>query len=209
MAFRALDSRARGQEHAVRPVRAFDPDGQRLEPREPGRVVLQDPARRRRRRWRTRRTCSWPCASTATSATTIRSSVGRRTSTTRRPRTSRRRRSKTDPASGEQRIGGTAVEGAKPLYEVVYDATTGDIKHDRTGQVTPPKFPYRGQVRGQGKGHRAASNWPTGSLRPTTSISPAAMSIGCGATCWASASSSRSTTSAPATRPAIRSCSTT
>jgi WD40 repeat protein len=49
---------------------------------------------------------------------------------------------KTDPASGEQRIGGTAVEGAKPLYEVVYDAKTGDMKHERTGQVTPPKFPF-------------------------------------------------------------------
>lgn len=49
---------------------------------------------------------------------------------------------KTDPASGEKRIGGSAVEGAKPLYEIVYDNKQGDIKHERTGQVTPPQFPY-------------------------------------------------------------------
>jgi cob(I)alamin adenosyltransferase len=39
-------------------------------------------------------------------------------------------------------IGGTAVEGAKPLYEVVFDQTEGEILHDRTKQVAPPKFPY-------------------------------------------------------------------
>jgi WD40 repeat protein len=49
---------------------------------------------------------------------------------------------KTDPASKGATIGGTAVEGAKPLYEVVFDAKAGDVKHDRTGQVTPPKFPF-------------------------------------------------------------------
>jgi WD40 repeat protein len=49
---------------------------------------------------------------------------------------------KTDPASAGATIGGTAVEGAKPLYEVVFDAKSGDVKHDRTGQVTAPKFPF-------------------------------------------------------------------
>lgn len=49
---------------------------------------------------------------------------------------------KTDPASGKSRIGGTAVEGAKPLYEVVFDKADGDIKHDRTGEVTAPEFPF-------------------------------------------------------------------
>ena len=53
---------------------------------------------------------------------------------------------KGDPASGGQSIGGTAVEGGKPLYEIVGDAKSGDIKHDRTGQVTPPKFPYQANV---------------------------------------------------------------
>lgn len=49
---------------------------------------------------------------------------------------------KADPASGKNRIGGTAVEGAKPLYEVVFDKPNGDITHDRTGATTPPAFPY-------------------------------------------------------------------
>ncbi len=49
---------------------------------------------------------------------------------------------KNDPASGDRRIGGSAVEGAKFLYEIVYDKTEGEIKHDRTGAVAPPRFPY-------------------------------------------------------------------
>ncbi len=56
----------------------------------PGRVVLTRFCASRRRRWRTRRTCSWACGSIATSATTIPSSAGRRTSTIRRPPTSPR-----------------------------------------------------------------------------------------------------------------------
>ncbi|NOS70023.1 MAG: DUF1549 domain-containing protein [Verrucomicrobia bacterium] len=49
---------------------------------------------------------------------------------------------KEDPASGEKKIGGSAVEGAKPLYEMVSDMTEGEVKHDRTGKVSPPVFPY-------------------------------------------------------------------
>jgi WD40 repeat protein len=49
---------------------------------------------------------------------------------------------KADPASNGRNIGGTAVEGAKPLYEFVSDVPTGDMHHDRTGAVTDPKFPY-------------------------------------------------------------------
>ena len=49
---------------------------------------------------------------------------------------------KEDPASNGRRIGGTAVEGATPLYEQVVDQSEGEVKHDRTGQVTPPKFPF-------------------------------------------------------------------
>jgi hypothetical protein len=47
-----------------------------------------------------------------------------------------------DPKFKGQVIGGTAVEGAKPLVELVNDAKGGEIKHDRTGEVAPPKFPY-------------------------------------------------------------------
>ena len=49
---------------------------------------------------------------------------------------------KADPNAKGAAIGGSAVEGGKPLYEVVFDQPTGDIKHDRTGQVTAPKFPF-------------------------------------------------------------------
>jgi hypothetical protein len=49
---------------------------------------------------------------------------------------------KTDPASGKNKIGGTAVEGAKPLYEIVGDKKQGEVVHDRTKQVTPPQFPF-------------------------------------------------------------------
>lgn len=47
-----------------------------------------------------------------------------------------------DPASGNRMLGGTAVEGGKPLYEIVVDARQGEIKHERTGEVTPPAFPF-------------------------------------------------------------------
>jgi hypothetical protein len=49
---------------------------------------------------------------------------------------------KQQPEFAGQNIGGSAVEGATPLVEVIYDAGSGDVKHDRTGQVTPPSFPY-------------------------------------------------------------------
>lgn len=49
---------------------------------------------------------------------------------------------KADPQSGDKKIGGTAVEGAKPLYEIIIDKKEGEVKHDRTGKPTAPKFPY-------------------------------------------------------------------
>jgi WD40 repeat protein len=49
---------------------------------------------------------------------------------------------KPDPESGDRRIGGTAVEGAKPLYEVVADKQQGEVIHLRTGQPATPRFPY-------------------------------------------------------------------
>lgn len=47
-----------------------------------------------------------------------------------------------DPKYKGQKIGGTNVESPKPLVELVVDEKAGDIKHERTGQVAPPKFPY-------------------------------------------------------------------
>jgi len=49
---------------------------------------------------------------------------------------------KRDPANAEGNIGGTAVEGAKPLWEVISDNKTGVVKHDRTGAVTAPLVPF-------------------------------------------------------------------
>jgi hypothetical protein len=49
---------------------------------------------------------------------------------------------KEDPKYKGQRIGGTAVEGAKPLVEDIEDTKSGEVTHVRTGQVAAPKFPY-------------------------------------------------------------------
>ena len=49
---------------------------------------------------------------------------------------------KADPASGKTQIGRTAVEKGKPLYEIISDTGKGEMKHERTGAVTPPEFPY-------------------------------------------------------------------
>ena len=61
---------------------------------------------------------------------------------------------KNDPKGGDGKIGGTAVEGAKPLYEVVFDQTTGDVTHERTGSVTPPEFPYPAKFENDPKASR-------------------------------------------------------
>lgn len=47
-----------------------------------------------------------------------------------------------DPASEDKTIGGSAVEGAKPIYEIVADQPNGEVKHQRTGQVVQPTFPF-------------------------------------------------------------------
>ncbi len=49
---------------------------------------------------------------------------------------------KRDPASEKRNIGGTAVEGAKPLYEIVFEKDEGEVTHDRTKDVAAPEFPY-------------------------------------------------------------------
>jgi hypothetical protein len=49
---------------------------------------------------------------------------------------------KEDPRYKNQKIGGTAVEGATPLVEVIEDVAAGEVKHERTGVITPPSFPY-------------------------------------------------------------------
>ena len=115
---------------------------------------------------------------------------------------------KEDPKFKGQKIGGTAVEGGTPLVEDISDTNSrrreaaahgSDCQRRRSRSCTPTWRRRR---------PRAASSWPTGSSPRTIRISPRATSTACGAICSASASSSRWTTSAPAIRRAIRSCST-
>jgi hypothetical protein len=49
---------------------------------------------------------------------------------------------KEDPKYKGQKVGGTDVEGAQPLVEVIADLPSGEVKNERTGNVAPPKFPY-------------------------------------------------------------------
>lgn len=49
---------------------------------------------------------------------------------------------KADPSSAGKTIGGTAVEGAKPLYEIVGDKKEGEMNHLRTNAPVAPKVPY-------------------------------------------------------------------
>lgn len=53
---------------------------------------------------------------------------------------------KGDPAAAGKTIGGTAVEGAKPLYEIVDDSAKTEQIHLRTNTVAPPTFPYDAQL---------------------------------------------------------------
>jgi hypothetical protein len=47
-----------------------------------------------------------------------------------------------DPKFKGQRIGGSAVEGAVPLVEIISDTGSGEEKHIRTGENAKPHFPY-------------------------------------------------------------------
>jgi WD40 repeat protein/mono/diheme cytochrome c family protein len=49
---------------------------------------------------------------------------------------------KADPKSGGRMVGGTEVESPKPLFEMVADTGSGEVVHDRTKQVSAPKFPF-------------------------------------------------------------------
>ncbi len=49
---------------------------------------------------------------------------------------------KPDPAAEGKMLGGTAVEGGKPLIETIYDAGSGEVTDGGTGQTAAPSFPY-------------------------------------------------------------------
>lgn len=42
----------------------------------------------------------------------------------------------------KENIGGSAVENARPLYEIVSDSKEGEVTHIVTGEVAEPAFPY-------------------------------------------------------------------
>ena len=50
---------------------------------------------------------------------------------------------KEDPSFKNQKVGGTNVEQAQPLVEIIYDTDQGEVKHERTGAVTKPSFPFK------------------------------------------------------------------
>ncbi len=39
-------------------------------------------------------------------------------------------------------IGGSAVEGAVPMVEIIADSNTGEVKHERTGEMAKARFPF-------------------------------------------------------------------
>ncbi len=53
---------------------------------------------------------------------------------------------KGDPQAKGATIGGTAVEGAKPLYEIVGDKKDGDVLHLRTNKPVAPKVPFDAEL---------------------------------------------------------------
>ncbi|GEP44668.1 DUF1549 domain-containing protein [Brevifollis gellanilyticus] len=53
---------------------------------------------------------------------------------------------KTDPASAGKTIGGTAVEGAKPLFELVGDKKEGEMNHLRTNKPVAPQVPFDAEL---------------------------------------------------------------
>ncbi|HYR57273.1 MAG TPA: DUF1549 domain-containing protein, partial [Chthoniobacteraceae bacterium] len=60
-----------------------------------------------------------------------------------------------DPASGKQVIAGTAVEKARPIWEIVKDAPTGEMIHLRTNKVAEPTFPYSAKTDATAETRRA------------------------------------------------------
>ncbi len=80
---------------------------------------------------------------------------------------------KKDPASGDRKIAGTAVEGAKPLYEIVYEDSAGEVVHERTGVVAAPSFPYENAYqRDDGMSRREElARWLTSAENPYFAMS--------------------------------------
>jgi hypothetical protein len=69
---------------------------------------------------------------------------------------------KADPAFAFRTLGGSAVEGAKPLVEVVFDRGGGEVTHQRTNKVVAPKFPYQTDLTAaEGARRQQLARWMT------------------------------------------------
>ena len=75
---------------------------------------------------------------------------------------------KEDPKFKGQKLGGTAVEQGKPLAEVIADLTTGEVKHERTNQVSAPTFPFeiRTKLADEGSRRERLGHWITDPTNP-------------------------------------------
>jgi hypothetical protein len=49
---------------------------------------------------------------------------------------------KDDPHFKNQKVGGSDVEAATALVEIIFDKGSGDVKHSRTGATAAPRFPF-------------------------------------------------------------------
>ena len=75
---------------------------------------------------------------------------------------------KPDPSFGNQKIAGSAVERPTPLVEVIFDQSDGELKHERTGVVTAPDFPFTHEDMPTGKSSRRErlADWLTSAENP-------------------------------------------
>jgi hypothetical protein len=75
---------------------------------------------------------------------------------------------KEDPSYKGQRIGGSAVEGAVPLAEIVFDQKNGEVTQIRTGAVAKTIFPYvhKEMPKAQGTRREQLASWVTSKENP-------------------------------------------
>jgi hypothetical protein len=73
-----------------------------------------------------------------------------------------------DPKYKGQKIGGSAVEGAVPLVEIIADTNSGDVKQIRTGETAKPTFPFTHKAMPEAKGPRREqlAKWVTAKENP-------------------------------------------
>ncbi len=66
-----------------------------------------------------------------------------------------------DPSIGGAKLEGTAVEKARPLFEIVKDATAGEMTHLRTNKVAEPSFPFEAKSEQKGSRREQLAAWMT------------------------------------------------